>query len=146
MNNRYDIMTEKTFVDGVRVLHWYRNIYQREISATERSIVARTIDEILQAYSMQRELLSKYENIVFGQGDTNIERDELFRALNYDRMKYSKGYKDGMKAFAQRLKETAAEIHRKQRHDLMAVDMNDIGAHIDYLCDITLKESREKGV
>ena len=35
----------------------------------------------------------------------NVDKDELLKALLYDRGQYDKGYKDGIKAFAERLKD-----------------------------------------
>lgn len=34
----------------------------------------------------------------------NVDKDELLRALQYDREQYQKGYDDGCKEFAERLK------------------------------------------
>ena len=34
-----------------------------------------------------------------------VDKEELIKALNYDRQQYEKGYVDGMKEFAERLKE-----------------------------------------
>ena len=35
----------------------------------------------------------------------NVDKAELMKALQYDREQYNKGYKDGIKEFAERLKE-----------------------------------------
>ncbi len=35
----------------------------------------------------------------------NVDKDELLKALQYDRGQYDKGYNDGIKAFVERLKE-----------------------------------------
>ena len=36
--------------------------------------------------------------------DVNVNKEELIKALNYDRQQYEKGYADGIKEFAERLK------------------------------------------
>ena len=40
----------------------------------------------------------------------NVNREELLRALQYDRDQYAKGYEDGKKELAARLKEKIDEI------------------------------------
>lgn len=37
--------------------------------------------------------------------DVNVNKEELIKALNYDRQQYEKGYADGIKEFAERLKD-----------------------------------------
>ncbi len=35
----------------------------------------------------------------------NVDKEELLKALQYDRGQYDKGYKDGIKGFAERIKQ-----------------------------------------
>lgn len=40
----------------------------------------------------------------------NVNREELLKALQYDRDQYEKGYEDGKKEFAEKLKEKIDEL------------------------------------
>lgn len=41
--------------------------------------------------------------------DIDINEEELIKAIKYDRQQYEKGYRDGIKEFAERLKERKHE-------------------------------------
>ena len=59
--------------------------------------------EIIQT-QMQMQLDGEILKAVQGVG-IDVNKEELLKALAYDREQYSKGYKDGVKEFAERLKE-----------------------------------------
>lgn len=59
--------------------------------------------EIVQT-QMQMQMDEGILKAVQGVG-INVDKEELVKALAYDREQYVKGYKDGVKEFAERLKE-----------------------------------------
>lgn len=59
--------------------------------------------EIIQT-QMQMQMDEGILKAVQGVG-IDVNKEELIKALDYDREQYSKGYKDGAKEFAERLKE-----------------------------------------
>lgn len=60
--------------------------------------------EIIQT-QMQMQMDGEILKAVQGVG-IDVNKEELLKALAYDREQYSKGYKDGAKEFAKLLKET----------------------------------------
>ena len=53
-------------------------------------------------------MLEEQENHVFRtiqETGVNVDKEELLKALKYDREQYNKGYMDGARDFAERLKE-----------------------------------------
>lgn len=64
----------------------------------------------------------------------DVNKEELIRALQYDRHQYEKGYADGMKEFAERLKLNKAIHYCVCGRDTNTADM--FNRHIDF----TLKE------
>lgn len=60
--------------------------------------------EIIQTQT-QMQMDGKILKAVQGVG-IDVNKEELLKALAYDRKQYSKGYEDGMKEFAKLLKET----------------------------------------
>lgn len=61
--------------------------------------------EIIQT-QMQMQMDGEILKAVQGVG-IDVNKEELIKALAYDREQYSKGYKDGVKEFAERLKKEA---------------------------------------
>ena len=59
--------------------------------------------EIIQT-QMQMQMDEGILKAVQGVG-IDVQKEELLKALAYDREQYSKGYKDGVKEFAEKLKE-----------------------------------------
>lgn len=58
------------------------------------------------------QMTMKYENNIVKcvqKYHPNIDKDELYKALKYDRDQYEKGYVDGATEFANRLKEWFVE-------------------------------------
>lgn len=53
----------------------------------------------------ERQVLKAVQNV-----GVNVDKNELIRALNYDRQQYEKGYADGVKEFAERLKQDSIII------------------------------------
>lgn len=62
--------------------------------------------EIFQT-QMQMQMDGEILKAVQGVG-INVDKEELIKALAYDREQYSKGYKDGAKDFAERLRKEVA--------------------------------------
>lgn len=62
--------------------------------------------EIIQT-QMQMQMDGEILKAVQGVG-INVDKEELIKALAYDREQYSKGYKDGAKDFAERLRKEVA--------------------------------------
>jgi hypothetical protein len=60
------------------------------------------IDEM--RYEMEDNILKAVQ-----QYGVTVDKDELAKALTYDRQQYDKGYEDGMKHFAEKLKEWFVE-------------------------------------
>lgn len=58
--------------------------------------------EIIQT-QMQMQMDEEILKAIQGVG-IDVNKEELLKALAYDREQYSKGYKDGVKEFAERLK------------------------------------------
>ena len=56
--------------------------------------------------------------------DIDVDKEELIKALKYDREQYSKGYADGIKKFAERL---------KKRMGFCDLPMGIVKDHIDLL-------------
>ena len=57
---------------------------------------------------IQGQIQFDFENGVYKaiqKVDINVDREELIKALQYDRNQYDKGYSDGSKAAAERLEE-----------------------------------------
>lgn len=52
----------------------------------------------------------------------NVDEEELIKALKYDRGQYEKGYSDGIKEFAERLK----EMMRKYCNDIIEEDIDNL--------------------
>lgn len=69
--------------------------------------------EIIQT-QMQMQLDGEILKAVQGVG-IDVNKEELLKALAYDREQYSKGYKDGVKEFAERLK--GAKKYSVERHE-----------------------------
>ncbi len=66
--------------------------------------ICRTVEDIIQ--KVVEETDNQVYEAVFRVG-VNVEKEELIKALRYDREQYAKGYADGIKEFAERLKEQA---------------------------------------
>ena len=67
------------------------------------------------------------ENILRAVMSTGItvDKEELLKALEYDRQQYDKGFSDGVTMFITRLKETLSEhIHPTNIHDECELDLN----------------------
>ena len=69
--------------------------------------------EIIQT-EMQMQMDKGILKAVQGVG-INVDKEELVKALAYDREQYVKGYKDGVKEFAERLK--GAKKYSVERHE-----------------------------
>ena len=55
---------------------------------------------------MQEEIKEKQENLILNtiqEMGVNVDKEELLKALKYDREQYNKGYMDGANEFAERL-------------------------------------------
>ena len=58
---------------------------------------------------IEGEFETKVENEIFKaikQFNVDVDREELIKALKYDRDQYAKGYKDGVKEFAENVRQT----------------------------------------
>lgn len=64
--------------------------------------------EIIQT-EMQMQMDEGILKAVQGVG-IDVDKEELLKALAYDREQYSKGYKDGMKEFAERLESKYTKV------------------------------------
>lgn len=68
--------------------------------------------ELIVKDTYQKILEQREENIfkaIFETG-VKVDKEELLKALKYDREQYNKGYMDGAKEFAERLKEYSQPI------------------------------------
>ena len=70
-------------------------MYESPITITER-LVNKTREQ------MENDIMSNILTVAT-EYDINVNRDELIKALQYEREQYNKGYVDGMKEFAKRL-------------------------------------------
>jgi hypothetical protein len=66
--------------------------------------ICRTVEDIIQ--KVDEETDNQVCEAVFRCG-INVDRKELSKALRYDRGQYEKGYADGVREFAERLKQSA---------------------------------------
>lgn len=71
--------------------------------------ICRTIEDIIQ--KVVEETDNQVYEAVFRVG-VNVDKEELIKALRYDRGQYEKGYADGVRTFAERLKQKALAIHK----------------------------------
>lgn len=56
----------------------------------------------------------------------NVDKDELVKALNYDRQQYTEGYKDGVLEFANYLKSQSFLCDPDNGFSFYAIDEDDI--------------------
>jgi predicted Zn-dependent protease len=66
--------------------------------------ICRTIEDIIQ------KVVEETDNQVYEavcRVGVNVDKEELIKALRYDRGQYEKGYADGVRDFAERLKQSA---------------------------------------
>lgn len=63
----------------------------------------------------------------------NVDKDKLIKALKYDREQYNKGYADGIKEFADMLKEKQKEYEYYLGCYIKYVSVDDIDNLIDVL-------------
>jgi hypothetical protein len=52
----------------------------------------------------------------------NVDKDELLKALQYDRKQYQKGFADGIKAVAKILKESMCNYDLDNYHSFRAIE------------------------
>ena len=52
--------------------------------------------------------------------DIDVNEKELRKALIYDRQQYNKGYRDGIRAFAERLDEESFQIVENENTEIMS--------------------------
>lgn len=79
--------------------------------------------EIIQT-QMQMQMDGEILKAVQGVG-IDVNKEELLKALAYDREQYSKGYKDGVKDLAERLKESIIQendLYVKCAKSLLSTD------------------------
>lgn len=62
---------------------------------------------------------------IFNVG-VNVDKDELIKALQYDRGQYQKGYDDGIKEFAKMLKEKATSTFYEERQYVDTEDVDNL--------------------
>lgn len=77
-----------------------------------------------------------YEDIKYKQEDEiyraiesyniHVDKDELLRALSYDRMQYKAGYRDGVIEFAEYLKKHSCSYDLDNYHSFDAIDIEDL--------------------
>lgn len=77
-----------------------------------------------------------YEDIKYKQEDEiyraienyniHVDKDELLRALAYDRMQYEAGYRDGIREFAEYLKKHSCSYDLDNYHSFDAIDIEDL--------------------
>lgn len=69
-------------------------------------------EDIITIVKKQMEAVVENEVLkaVHGVG-VNVDKEELIKALQYDRDQYNKGYKDGAKAFAEKLLQKQASFN-----------------------------------
>ena len=70
-------------------------------------IVETTVNQICREMAKQKEE-QIYQTII--KIGVNVDKEELIKALSYDRDQYNKGFKDGVMEFAERLKKESIEI------------------------------------
>lgn len=76
----------------------------------------------------------------------NVNKDELLKALQYDRNQYAKGYEDGFKEAMQRLTKMAEFVDIDREGDFVSTDFDELKIHytvadaIKYLSEIITKE------
>lgn len=70
--------------------------------------ICRTVEDIIQ--KVNEETDNQVYEAVFRCG-VNVDKDELIKALQYDREQYAKGYADGAREFAERLKTKQEEAY-----------------------------------
>lgn len=58
--------------------------------------------------SIHKEVENEIYTAIFNVG-VNVDKDELIKAMQYDRGQYQKGYADGIKEFAKRFRELFSE-------------------------------------
>lgn len=66
--------------------------------------ICRTIEDIIQ------KVVEETDNQVYEavcRVGVNVDKEELIKALRYDREQYAKGYADGVREFAEKLKQSA---------------------------------------
>ena len=81
-----------------------------------------TLDQMLQAISEQMDD-AVYQAII--NCGIHINKDELIKAIVYDRNQYKKGFTDGIELFVTRLKEALTEhIEPTDIHDESELDLN----------------------
>ena len=56
----------------------------------------------------------------------NVDKDELVKALNYDRRQYTMGYRDGVIEFVNYLKNHSFLLDNDNRHSFNAIDEDDL--------------------
>jgi hypothetical protein len=71
--------------------------------------ICRTIEDIIQ--KVVEETDNQVYEAVFRVG-VNVDKEELIKALRYDRGQYAKGYADGVREFAESLKQKALANHK----------------------------------
>lgn len=65
-----------------------------------------------------------YHSLVYHYG-VDVDKEELVKALQYDRDQYDKGYQDGVKNFAQYLKTQSFLCDSNDWHSFMAINVED---------------------
>ena len=61
----------------------------------------------------------------------NVDKQELIRALEYDREEYGAGYKDGVREFANYLKDCAFLCDPGNGYSFDAIDTDDLDDYIE---------------
>lgn len=80
---------------------------------------------------IQTRIVKQQENDVYQavqQYGITVDKEELLKALRYDREQYTKGYNDGIKEFVEYLKEHSCSYDLDNYHSFNAID-------VDYLND-----------
>ena len=85
---------------------------------------------------MYKQIQVEQENTVYKAIQSigvNVDKNELIKALKYDRNQYNKGYADGIKEFADMLKEKQKEYEYYLGCYIKYVSVDDIDNLIDVL-------------
>lgn len=80
--------------------------------------IFRVVDDIIQQVEKGTEKAVHQAVIKCG---VNVDKEELKKALMYDREQYVKGYADGMKEFAERLQDMLGDPFLREHYDVCIV-------------------------
>lgn len=74
---------------------------------------------------IERQIVQKQEQTILNaisKCDVVVDKEELIKAINYDRNQYSKGYKDGVSDVLDKLKEDIKNIRDNPLYNMVSRD------------------------